>query len=61
MIIPLQQQLERAERKLRHLETYRANLRANHGSPYPAGLDERIERAGRLVEELRQAIERTKL
>ena len=40
-----EQALARAERKLCHLVDYREGLRANHGAPYPATLDERIERA----------------
>ena len=51
--------LERAERKLRHLQDYRTNLRANHGSHYPAGLDERIERAAAEVARLAQQGDRT--
>ena len=48
------ERLERAERKLRNLRDYRTNLRANHGSHYPAGLDERIERAEADVARLRE-------
>ena len=46
--------LARAERKLRHLVDYREGLRANHGSPYPGTLDERIERAAEEVRRLRE-------